>query len=261
MFDVFRRRLPTSAVAWFAGAGLAAAAAFVTVRVQASRIEASRPDVGPPSPVLVAATDLPRGSTIGAGSLRTVDVPATLVPPGALVALDQAAGRVLVAGLAEGEVVTATRLAVGGTGPVAAQVPHGLRAFVLPVGPPAGTVGSGDRVDVVATYGANGGRPYTDTVATALEVLDVVEGGSSAVAGASGPAAGPPVVVLADPLTVERLARAASLALLTIAIVGPDEPTPSTPTDSGAMPPAAPTPAPEAPTPIGTTQPAADPSP
>ena len=31
---------------------------------------------------------------------------------------------------------------------------------------------------------------------------------------------GPPLVVLADPLTVERLARAASLALLSIAIVG-----------------------------------------
>jgi hypothetical protein len=33
---------------------------------------------------------------------------------------------------------------------------------------------------------------------------------------------GPPIVVLADPLTVERLARASSLALLSIAIVGDD---------------------------------------
>ena len=35
-----------------------------------------------------------------------------------------------------------------------------------------------------------------------------------------GALAGPPIVVLADPLTVERLARAASLALLSIAIAG-----------------------------------------
>ncbi len=35
---------------------------------------------------------------------------------------------------------------------------------------------------------------------------------------------GPPIVVLADPLTVERLARAASLALLSIAIVGDEAP-------------------------------------
>ena len=103
--------------------------------------------------------------------------------------------------------MTATRLALAGTGPVAAQVPPGLRAFVLPVGPPAGTVRPGDRVDVVATYGANGGRPYTDTVATALEVIDVVDGGAPAVAGSSAASSGPPIVVLSDPLTVEGLAR------------------------------------------------------
>jgi hypothetical protein len=44
-------------------------------------------------------------------------------------------------------------------------------------------------------------------------------------AGASaGTMTGPPLVVLADPLTVERLARAASLALLSIAIVGDEAP-------------------------------------
>ena len=85
-------------------------------------------------------------------------------------------------------------------------MPSGLRAFVLPVGPPAGTVRSGDRVDVVATYGANAGRPYTDTVATALEVLEVIEGGGAASSSTVG--------------GVEALARASSLALLSIAIVG-----------------------------------------
>ena len=187
-----------------------------------------------------------------------VDVPTMLVPPHAVVAVDHAAGRVLVADLAEGEVVTATRLALAGTGPVAAQVPPGLRAFVLPVGPPAGTVRPGDRVDVVATYGANGGRPYTDTVATALEVIDVVDGGAPAVAGSSAASSGPPIVVLSDPLTVEGLARAASLALLTIAIVGPDESTPSVTAEPFAQPPAAPVPMPTA-DPSATTRPASGP--
>ncbi len=75
---------------------------------------------------------------------------------------------------------------------------------------------------MLATYGANAGRPYTETVASALEVLDVVDGGTPVATGASGAPSGPPIVVLADPLTVERLARAASLALLSVAILGDD---------------------------------------
>ncbi len=261
MFDVFRRRLPTSAVAWFLGAGLAATVAFLTVRAQIDRIEATRPDVGPPSPVVVAVTELARGATIDAGSLRVIDVPSMLVPPGAVATLEQATGRVLVADLAEGEALTATRLAAAGTGPVAAQVPPGLRAFVLPVGPPGGTVRPGDHVDVVATFGANGGRPYTDTVATALEVLDVVEAGQPVSAGASGGASGPPIVVLADPLTVERLARAASLALLTVAIVGADEPAAAASADPFTTPPTAPAPAPSAAAPSAIAQSASGPNP
>lgn len=220
MFDVLRRRLPVSAVAWFSAAAIAAAATFLLVRAHVARIEASRPDVGPPSPVVMAADDLLRGSTIAAGSVRVAEVPSSLVPPGAIEAPEGVVGRILVADVAEGEPLTVTRLAGLGGGPIAAQVPSGLRAFVLPVGPPAGTVRSGDRVDVVATYGANAGRPYTDTVATALEVLEVVEGGGAASSSTVGGVSGPPVVVLADPLTVEALARASSLALLSIAIVG-----------------------------------------
>ena len=108
-------------------------------------------------------------------------------------------------------------------------MPTGLRAFALPVGPPAGTVRPGDRVDVVATYGANAGRPYTDTVATALEVLEVVEGGAWTPSSTAGGVSGPPVVVLADPITVEALARASSLAVLSIAIVGSESEAPFSP--------------------------------
>jgi pilus assembly protein CpaB len=229
VFDVVHRRLPVTAVAWFTAAAVAAAAAFILVRAHVARIEASRPDVGPPSPVVVAADDLPRGSTISAGSVRVADVPSSLLPPGAIGTPDGVVGRILVADVAEGEPLTVTRLAGLGGGPVAAQVPTGLRAFVLPVGPPAGTVRPGDRVDVVATYGANAGRPYTDTVATALEVLEVVEGAASTSSSTAGGVSGPPVVVLADPITVEALARASSLAVLSIAIVGSESEAPFQP--------------------------------
>ena len=224
MFAPFRRRLPRSAVAWFAGAAIAAAAAVLVLRAHVASIEATRPDVGPPTAVVAAAADLTRGSIVNAESLQIVDVPSTLVPPGTLTTPDEATGRVLAADLAEGEILTQTRLSGAGSGPVAALVPAGLRAFVLPTGPPAGTVRSGDEIDVLATYGANAGRPYTETVASGLEVLDVIEDGSPIASTQGGAMTGPPIVVLADPLTVERLARAASLALLSIAIVGDEAP-------------------------------------
>jgi len=204
---------------------------MLAVRAHVATLEATRPDVGPPTPVVVAAADLTRGSSLVPDSFRVVDVPSTLVPPGSLTGLEQVAGRVLVADIAEGETLTETRLGGARAGPIAALVPPGLRAFVLPSGPPAGTVRPGDEVDVLATYGAFAGRASTETVAPALEALDVVDA-DGAVAIASGPGAppaGPPIVVLADPSTVERLARAASLGLLSIAIVG-DDPAPTTDT-------------------------------
>jgi pilus assembly protein CpaB len=218
----FARRLPRSAVAWFAGATVASVGAILAVRSHVATLEATRPDLGAPTTIVVAAGDLERGSTLGTGSLSVVDVPEALVPPGAVATPEQVTGRVLAADIAEGEALTETRLAGAGSGPIAALVPAGLRAFVLPTGPPPGTVRPGDEIDVLATYGANAGRPYTETVASTLEVLKVVDDARQVVAGSSGAPAGPPIVVLADPLTIERLARAASLALLSIAIVGDD---------------------------------------
>ena len=222
MLNVFRRKLPRSAIMWFAGAALAAVGAVLVVQAHVATLSATRPDVGQPTAVVVAASDLMRGTTLDATSLRVIDLPSALLPPGAIPTPEQVAGRVLGADLAEGEVLTETRLAGAGAGPVAALVPPGLRAFVLPTGPPAGTIRPGDEIDVLATYGANAGRPYTETVASALEVLNVIDGGAPVATGASGAPAGPPIVVLADPLTVERLARASSLALLSVAILGDD---------------------------------------
>jgi Flp pilus assembly protein CpaB len=207
---------------WFGASAVTAIAAVAMTRAHVAALEATRPDVGPPAPVLVASADLTRGLVLGEQALRLVDLPSTLVPPGTVSSIERATGRVLVADLAEGEVLTETRLAGAGSGPIAALVPPGLRAFVLPSGPPAGTIRPGDVIDVLATYGANGGRPYTETVASTLEVIDVVDDAQTVGAAATAATAGPPVVVVADALTVERLARAGSLALLSISIVGDD---------------------------------------
>lgn len=214
---------------WFVAAALAAGGAVLASRAHLASLEANRPDVGPPVEVVVAASHVQRGDVVATSTFRAVDIPSTLVPPGAVTSVDDVLGRVLATDLAAGETLTATRLAGAGGGPVAALVPPGLRAFVLASGPPSGTVRAGDHVDVLATYGANAGRPYTETVATSIEVLDVVTTDLPVTSGPNGAPTGPPIVVLADPATVERLARASSLALLTLAILG-EEPEPTTDT-------------------------------
>jgi pilus assembly protein CpaB len=219
--DLLRRRPPTSALVYFGLAAVCAVAAVTLMSSYRHHVEATRPDVGPAVSVVVAASDLVRGTVLAEPALTVQPFPSSLVPPGALTVVDEAIGRTLVADIADGEVVTRTRVGSSEAGPVAALVPPGLRAFVLRSGVPAGTLRSGDLVDVIATYGAGGGRPYTDTVATevqVLKVLDAIEGLS-----ASGVDAGVQVVVLADPETVETLARASALGVVTVSIAGSDE--------------------------------------
>ncbi|MGZ8604553.1 MAG: Flp pilus assembly protein CpaB [Actinomycetota bacterium] len=190
--------------------------AFALVRGYEARLAVLRPAVGAPIPVVVAAKPLVRGSVLGEDVLRVAQVPSAFAPPGSLRSIADAVGRTLVSDLATGEAVTRTRVGTAG-GPVAAQVPSGLRAFVVPSGMPAGTVRAGDRVDVLATFG--GPRPYSDTVASGLEVLSVLEVAQDGFA-ASGSGAGPSLVLLVAPDAAERLAYAKAFADLTVTIAG-----------------------------------------
>ena len=219
--DLLRRRPPTSALVYFALAAVCAVAAITLMDAYRRHVEATRPDVGPAVSVVVAASDLVRGTVLAEPALAVRPIPSSLVPPGALTVVDDALGRTLVADIADGEVVTRTRVGSSEAGPVAALVPPGLRAFVLRSGVPAGTLRPGDLVDVLATYGAGGGRPYTDTVATEVQVLKVLAAAEGIAA--AGTDTGVQIVVLADPGTVETLAKASALGVVTVSIAGPDE--------------------------------------
>ena len=213
-------------------AAVAAAGAMVAMRAHVAQLEANRPDLGAPTTVVVAARDLARGLTLATASLEVVEMPSTFAPPGVVTSIEgHRAGARDRPGRGRGAHRDPPRR--GGPGPIAALVPPGLRAFVLPTGPPAGTVRPGDAIDVLATYGANAGRPYTETVASALEVLRGRRRRSAGRDGVGGAPAGPPIVVLADPLTVERLARASSLALLSISIAGDGTPITDTFSEGG----------------------------
>ncbi len=172
----------------------------------------------------MAAAPLARGSVLDADDVEAASIPASLVPPGSIRTADQAEGRVLVADIAAGEIVTGTRLGRSGAGSLSALVPSGLRAFSLPVAISPGSLVPGDLIDVIATFGVNGGRPYTDAVASGLQVVRVspIRSGAVATAGSSGGPAGT-VTVLADPDTVEALARAAATGIVSFAVIGPED--------------------------------------
>jgi Flp pilus assembly protein CpaB len=186
---------------------------FALVQSYAAELEALRPSTGDPTSVVVGALALERGSVLVEAMLRVEKMPGAYVPPGAVSSLEDAVGETLVADLAEGEIVTRTRLG-GSGGPVASQLTSGLRAFVVSTGLPAGVLRPGDLVDVIATFG--GPRPYSDTVGSGLEVLSIIED-DAATFEAGGPG-GPSLVLLVTPDVAERLAHAAAFGEISVAV-------------------------------------------
>ena len=216
---VFRRAVPLSSKIFAVLAAVLGTAAFLVVQAERERYAALRPAVGPPVTVVVARAAMARGTVLAAAGLDTREVPRAFVPPAAVSSFEAVVGRVLAADLAAGDVLTRTRLVESRAGPLAGLVPGGMRAVVLAAPVPSG-LRSGDRVDVLATFGGEG-RVYTETVGIALEVLRVLAP-SGSIGGASGDRA-PTLVVLSTPDVAEQLATASAFATVQIAVVGPQE--------------------------------------
>jgi Flp pilus assembly protein CpaB len=134
--------------------------------------------------VLVATHHIERGHALAPRDVHPARIPVAFAPPGAVTQIAKAAGRVALADLSPGEVVTETRLARVRAGPVASLIPPGLRAFAVPTSLYRGLVVPGDRVDVLATF--NTGQPHTEIVVSGVEILFVLGGNQI---GQSGPAA------------------------------------------------------------------------
>jgi pilus assembly protein CpaB len=221
---MLRRRWPLVSKVLVVFAVLLGALAFVVVRGYQDRVEALHPAVGAPVNTVTAATDLARGTLLSEDMLRTSSVPEEFVPPGAVGDAASLVGRVLTADVEAGEILTRSRLAGSRVGPVAALVPEGLRAVVVPSGVPPGTLRAGDRVEVYATYG--GGRPHTELVASDLEVVRILTEGTAGGTGIGGTTtgdAGVALVLLVDGDAASRLAYARAFGQLQIAILGPEQ--------------------------------------
>ena len=221
---MFRRRWPVASKILVCVAVLLGGLSFVVVRGYQDRVEAAHPAVGPKVTVVAAASDLARGTVLSDATLRPMSIPQAFVPPGAIRDGASVSGRVLTADIDAGEVITRSRLSEPEVGPIAALVPDGLRAVTIPGDVPRGTIMTGDRIEISATYG--GGRPHTELVASGIEVLRVLtdsgdQGGGIGGTTTSSADAGVTLVLLVDADAAARLAYARAFGQLQVAILGP----------------------------------------
>ncbi|MFL5738233.1 MAG: Flp pilus assembly protein CpaB [Actinomycetota bacterium] len=201
-----RRRWSAASRAFLALAIVLGGASFLLVRGYSARVDALAPAIGPSVPVVAAARDLVRGTTLTAEMLTPTEIPSAYAPPGAVRTTQAAVGRTLMSDVAAGEAITATRVGSAHAGPVASLVPAGMRAVNVPVMSADGVV-VGDRVDVLSTFG--GGQPHTETTASGLEVIATASGpGGSSQLSARGDASAASITVLATPSEAESLAYA-----------------------------------------------------
>jgi pilus assembly protein CpaB len=220
------RRSPRVLLAWAA----AVVVVLATVRVVTGDLGALHRrahSLGADVAVVLAARDLPLGTTVGSGDVRTVRRPSTTVSPDALHDPGQAVGHVVAAALLRDDVVGARHLVagdragIGGPG-INGIVPVGRRAVHVLVKdgfqPPVGSV-----VDVLATYDpsiatASGTPGEATLVARGAQVLAVAGAAPSGDAGPSSDVTASGVTLLVTETESRSVAYAASIGEVSLSL-------------------------------------------
>jgi pilus assembly protein CpaB len=217
---LFRRKLPRSSFILLSVSVACAVAAALVMRSYARRLDIVRPDGGPPLAVVATVEDVARGAVLTEEMLEMVTLPSRFAPPGAMRDVAGVTGRIAIADLAAGEILTSLRLAGSDPGATSSLVPPGMRAVQVPI---AGGIGvePGDLVDVIATFG--GGGAHTEVTGEGFEVLAVDRSGGGSFGAAATSSSGIGLVLLVTPTDAERLAFAAAFATLSIAVRGPGD--------------------------------------
>jgi Flp pilus assembly protein CpaB len=149
--------------------------------VWVNKVIQAPPPVTETVPVVVAAREVPRFTTLSADMLKTRDFPKGLVPPGALTKVEDAVDRATYSPLVTGELLLEGKLAVRGAGRgMAAIIPKGMRGFTIPTpniaAGVAGFILPGNKVDVLLTVsgsGLNDAPTRTVTLLQGVEILAV----------------------------------------------------------------------------------------
>lgn len=182
-------------------------AAGLTAAAVATALPVLKPAPAPTTSVVAAEHDLAPGQVLTAADLRTVLLPRTAAPDGALADVATLVGRSVAGPVRRGEPLTDVRLLgsglVRGTGVVAASV-----RLADPAG--AALLRAGDRVDVLAVP-ADGTAETARTVATGLTVLSVPT---------TADGDGALVVLASTPEVAARLAAATVGSRLSVTVRG-----------------------------------------
>lgn len=152
-------------------AAIGAAASWHVYRSIEAKVAAVHPEV---SPVVVAARNIQPGDKIEAKDLRVVVYPSSFLPTGALRNQELVVGRTALLPMVKGEFVLPNKIRRNGNGnSLTEQIPVGMRAVQVPVNEvEAGSIKSGDWVDVLATGNAPGSSDtQTRTVLTNVHLL------------------------------------------------------------------------------------------
>jgi Flp pilus assembly protein CpaB len=183
------------------------AAIFAALAV-VTTVQAARPDTATRS-VVVAASDLRAGDTLGASDVETVEVEPDLVPAGAVDPVTPPFGRTLAGPVRAGEPLTDVRLVQAEL--LAGFAPGTVLATIRVLDPStAALVEPGDQVDVVGTDPRGGATSVvaTDATVVARPAADTTTLGDGA-----------PLVLAVDEPTALALADASVRQQLTILIV------------------------------------------
>ena len=222
------RRSPRAVLLWL-GAVLVAVVTAALVATDLAALHRRAHSLGSPRPVAVATRDLPLGSTIDRGDVRTRSVHGSQLPSGALgpAAVD---GRVVAVPVVRGAFMVKGNVAPRGRTGLDGAIPSGMRALrIVPrdaLRPPVGS-----SVDVLVTFessdAAAGGAPTvvaargvlvlgTDETPAAVETR-AGDGGPGGQGGALG------VTLLVTEEDAPRLAFAAAAGVVTLALAPPED--------------------------------------
>jgi Flp pilus assembly protein CpaB len=216
------RRSPRALALW----GIAVLVAVVTAAVVAgdlATLHRRAAGLGPEVDAVVAARDLPVGRVLTARDVRSRAVHRDQLPRGVVVGRGQVVGRVMRAALLDGAYVTGRALAPRHRTGLDGVVPPGMRAMRMTV-TDALVPRPGAAVDVLATYDTGGPKAgssgATVVVASGVTVLGTDRRSVTAGSGRGGTAG---VTLLVDPDQATELADAQAHAVVTLALVPPED--------------------------------------
>jgi len=131
---------------------------------------------GTPNKVIVAKRYIPAGATISADLLKETEIPENYIQPGAIRKAENAAGRISLANISEGEQVLANKITNTAEN-LSSAIPIGYRAVAISVDSVSGIndmIKVGDVVDVIGTFEDSGAKgTYTATVLQNVRVLAI----------------------------------------------------------------------------------------